>query len=200
MRHWGFDRITATTGAICACALLVIAVAASTRVKQQDRQQELISARDTYAQEALQWQATASSWQATAEALQAEQEAEQEAAEAQAARETTDAISAEYAGVFEVTANCCEAGCSMCGGTGTTASGAPQTAGITAGANFDALPAGTWVYIEGVGIRQVQDTGPGCPANHIDVAVTTHAEALAWPLQGEHRVWIIRTPEGVTPG
>ena len=85
----------------------------------------------------------------------------------------------EYAGEFYVTANCCESGCAMCGGTGITASGAPQVAGVTAGANFDTLPAGTVIYIDGVGIRVVQDTGPDCPADHIDVAVETHAEAEA---------------------
>ena len=98
----------------------------------------------------------------------------------------------EYAGEFYVTANCCESGCAMCGGTGITASGAPQVAGVTAGANFDVLPAGTVIYIEDVGIRVVQDTGPDCPADHIDVAVETHAEALSWPGYGKHRVYILQ--------
>ena len=105
---------------------------------------------------------------------------------------TEDTMPMRYAGEFEVTANCCEAGCAMCGGTGITASGAPQVAGVTAGANFDTLPAGTWIYIEGVGIRQVQDTGAGCPADHIDVAVETHAEALRWAGYGTHKVWILQ--------
>lgn len=100
-------------------------------------------------------------------------------------------ITAHYVGEFEVDANCCELYNHICGGTGVTASGMPQVSGITAGANFDALAAGTWIYIEGVGIRQVQDTGPDCPMNHIDVAVETHEEALAWKLQGIHRVWIL---------
>ena len=98
----------------------------------------------------------------------------------------------EYAGTFDVTANCCESGCAMCGGTGITASGAPQEAGITAGASFDVLPAGTVIYIEDVGIRVVQDTGPDCPEYHIDVAVDTHKEALAWPKVGKHRVYILQ--------
>lgn len=100
-------------------------------------------------------------------------------------------VTASYAGEFEVDANCCELYNHICGGTGVTASGMPQVAGITAGANFEALPVGTWIYIDGVGIRQVQDTGPDCPMNHIDVAVETHEEALAWELQGIHRVWIL---------
>lgn len=98
----------------------------------------------------------------------------------------------EYAGEFDVTANCCESGCAMCGGTGITASGAPQEPGVTAGADFDTLPAGTWIYIEDVGIRVVQDTGPDCPEYHIDVAVDTHADALAWAGYGKHRVYILQ--------
>ena len=101
----------------------------------------------------------------------------------------------EYAGEFDVTANCCESGCAMCGGTGITASGAPQVAGVTAGANFDVLPAGTVIYIEDVGIRVVQDTGTDCPTDHIDVAVDTHAEALAWDGYGKHRVYILQEAE-----
>lgn len=97
----------------------------------------------------------------------------------------------EYVGEFDCAANCCEEYNHICGGTGVTASGMPQTAGITAGANFDKLPVGTWIYIADVGIRQVQDTGPDCPENHIDVAVETHKEALAWEGYGVHRVWII---------
>lgn len=98
---------------------------------------------------------------------------------------------AEYVGEYDCAAYCCEKYNHICGGTGITASGYTQESGITAGANFDALPAGTWIYIDGVGIRQVQDTGPDCPMNHIDVAVETHEEALAWKLQGIHSVWIL---------
>lgn len=107
-----------------------------------------------------------------------------------------DAMPMEYVGTFEVAANCCEESCDMCGGTGITASGAPQVAGVTAGANFDALPAGTWIYIEGVGIRVVQDTGPDCPADHIDVAVDTHEEALSWAGYGKHKVWVLQEAQG----
>jgi 3D (Asp-Asp-Asp) domain-containing protein len=98
-----------------------------------------------------------------------------------------------YIGEFQCAANCCEHYRHICGdGLGITASGAPQEAGVTAGANFDVLPAGTWIYIEDVGIRQVQDTEPDCPEYHIDVAVQTHAEALSWPGYGKHRVYILQ--------
>lgn len=49
--------------------------------------------------------------------------------------------------------------------------------------------------IEGVGIRIVQDKGAGVQGYHLDVAVDTHENALAWSGYGEHRVWIIREAE-----
>lgn len=51
------------------------------------------------------------------------------------------------------------------------------------------------MYIEGVGIRIVQDKGAGVQGYHLDVAVDTHENALAWSGYGEHRVWIIREAE-----
>ena len=54
------------------------------------------------------------------------------------------------------------------------------------------FPYGTVLYIEGVGIRIVQDKGAGVQGAHIDVAVDTHENALSWSGYGEHRVWIIR--------
>ena len=57
------------------------------------------------------------------------------------------------------------------------------------------LPAGTVFYIEDVGIRVVQDTGAGCPENHIDVAVSAHSEALSWQGYGTHNVWILEEAE-----
>lgn len=96
-----------------------------------------------------------------------------------------------YIGEFDCTAYCCEEYEHICGGTGVTAAGYPQQSGITAGANFNVLPPGTWIYIEDVGIRQVQDTGPDCPSRHIDIAVETHQEALEWGLMGGHEVYVL---------
>lgn len=189
-----FDRIAVVCLLFATIAALAAIAVAAVRVRQLDREQDLAAERDIYASRAVNWEAAADQWQATAGLLQAELDQQQADAARQAAESPSDgAVTLEYAGTFELTANCCEAGCAMCGGTGVTASGAPQTPGVTAGASFATFPAGTWIYVEGIGIRQVQDTGPGCPANHIDIAVDTHAEALAWPYQGEHRVWIIKT-------
>lgn len=50
---------------------------------------------------------------------------------------------------------------------------------------------GTVIYVEGVGLRVVQDTGGAVKGNKLDVAVNTHAEALSWSGWGSRRVWII---------
>ena len=78
---------------------------------------------------------------------------------------------------------------------GITASGQPIQADVTVAADQTLLPYGTVVYIEDVGIRIVQDKGAGVQGYHLDVAVDTHENALAWSGCSEHRVWIIREVE-----
>lgn len=70
-------------------------------------------------------------------------------------------------------------------------SGAKVQPGVTVAADTSVLPYGTVVYIEGVGLRVVQDTGGAVKGNKLDVAVNTHAEALSWSGWGSRRVWII---------
>ena len=94
------------------------------------------------------------------------------------------------------TAYCTEQRQHICGeGRGITASGQPIQADVTVAADQTLLPYGTVLYIEGVGIRIVQDKGAGVQGYHLDVAVDTHENALAWSGYGEHRVWIIREAE-----
>ncbi len=51
------------------------------------------------------------------------------------------------------------------------------------------LPFGTVLYIEGIGVRVVQDRGAAIQGNKLDVAVSgSHEDALAWSGYGEHRV------------
>lgn len=47
-------------------------------------------------------------------------------------------------------------------------------------ADPDVLPLGSAVYIEGVGLRYIQDTGSAVKGKALDVAVDTHSEALTW--------------------
>lgn len=47
------------------------------------------------------------------------------------------------------------------------------------------------IYIEGVGLRYVQDTGSAVKGKALDVAVDTHSEALTWSGYGTHRVWLL---------
>lgn len=102
----------------------------------------------------------------------------------------------EEAGTFMCTAYCTEQYQHICGeGRGITASGKPIQADVTVAADQTLLPYGTVLYIEGVGIRIVQDKGAGVQGYHLDVAVETHENALAWSGYGEHRVWIIREAE-----
>lgn len=107
-----------------------------------------------------------------------------------------DGLTKEYAGKFLCTAYCTEEYQHICGtGTGITASGAPVTAGLTVAAD-ESLPFGTVLYIEGIGVRVVQDRGVAIQGNKLDVAVSgSHEDALAWSGYGEHRVWIIREAE-----
>lgn len=103
----------------------------------------------------------------------------------------TDA-EAGYAGVFSCTAYCSEEYAHICGeGHGITSSGAKVRPGVTVAADTSILPYGTVIYVEGVGLRVVQDTGGAVKGNELDVAVSTHAEALSWSGWGSRRVWII---------
>lgn len=50
-----------------------------------------------------------------------------------------------------------------------TASGAIATEGVTVAADISIIPFGSKIYIEGFGVRIVQDTGSGVIGNHIDI-------------------------------
>lgn len=94
-----------------------------------------------------------------------------------------------YAGEYTIVAYCVEQYPHICGGNPTTASGSPVIPGVTVAADPAVLPLGTRVYIDGIGERVVQDTGGAIQGNEIDLAVESHAEALAWGVQHKG-VWI----------
>lgn len=116
-------------------------------------------------------------------------EANAEKADLQAIIENTPNFS--YQGEFAVTYYCGEDYPHICGTpNGETSSGAKAFAGVTVAADPNVLPAGSYVYIEGVGMRVVQDTGGGIQGNKLDVYVDTHDEALENGIL-EAAVWIV---------
>lgn len=61
---------------------------------------------------------------------------------------------------------------------GKTASGAMTKEGVTIAADWNVLPEGTKVYIDGVGERVVQDVGGAIKKNKIDVYFESEKDAL----------------------
>lgn len=59
-----------------------------------------------------------------------------------------------------------------------TATGSTAEEGRTVAADFDFLPPGSVIEIEGIGVRIVEDTGGGLSYNHIDLYFETHEQAV----------------------
>lgn len=95
-----------------------------------------------------------------------------------------------YAGKFKITYYCDERRKHICGGNGVTASGKPTEIDWTAAADWDVLPKGSLIYIDGIGFREVQDVGSAVNNKHIDVLVKEHQEALNLGVDRED-VWIV---------
>jgi 3D (Asp-Asp-Asp) domain-containing protein len=64
------------------------------------------------------------------------------------------------------------------------------TEDVTAAADWDVLPPGSIVYIEGVGERVIQDKGGAVRGNHIDLYIPDLEDALEWGVQ-ERDVYLI---------
>ncbi|WP_369750407.1 3D domain-containing protein [Brevibacillus sp. CF112] len=58
-------------------------------------------------------------------------------------------------------------------------------------ADWDVLPPGTIVYIEGLGERIVEDKGGGVNGRHIDLYFDDLDTALEWGRQ-KRQVWIVK--------
>lgn len=105
----------------------------------------------------------------------------------------SDGLTASYAGDFLCTSY--DLNCDVCQTTNITYSGEAPIPGYTVAADLSTFPIGTWLYIEGLGIRRVTDTGGGVGKNQLDVLVAgNHDDAKVWQGYGMHRVWIL---EGV---
>lgn len=148
------------------------------------RLDELSTERDIYASRAYNWERMYRD-----EAEVAEMLAEKLDIEAGAER----VMHLRYAGEMMCTAYCTEKREHICGtGDGITKSGKPAVPGVTVAADLSIYPLGTWLYIEGIGIRQVQDTGAGVAADQLDVVVDgSHEDALRWDGYGKHNVWVL---------
>lgn len=98
---------------------------------------------------------------------------------------------ASYAGTYRITGY--DPYCSHCCGKsdGITASGQPAQTGYTVA--MQGLKFGTKVYIEGLGIFEVQDRGVG--PGVIDVACDEHEEC--YKITGARDVWVL-TPGGAS--
>ena len=84
-----------------------------------------------------------------------------------------------YLGDFKLTHYCCEKRKHICGtGNGITATGTEVTAGRSIAVDPKVIPYGSQVYIEGYGFRIAEDCGGAVKKQHIDIAVSTHDEAL----------------------
>ena len=94
-------------------------------------------------------------------------------------------------GQFEVVAYCTEQYPHICGGNAYTYTGTPVQAGLTVAVDPEVIPLGSWLYIDGAGWRQAQDTGGAIQGRRIDMAVETHGEALEWGVQ-EKQIYILR--------
>ena len=113
----------------------------------------------------------------------------------------------EYIGTYTVTGYCT---CPKCcgkwsaehasrGGTGytqRTASGTIPTEGVTVGGDWDKLPKGTTIYIDGIGERIVEDKtadwiNERYEGKIIDLLCESHEEALQFGVQ-KLDVWVVK--------
>lgn len=176
-----FGRV-AIVGALAAS--VIVSGALNARIADLELQ------RDIYQSRAANWERDALRWRAEA------QVAEAQVADLKNYLEVTQLAPAgfrmAYLGKFKCTAYCSEQYEHICGtGDGITASGAPVQPGVTVAADPDILPLGSAVYIEGIGLRYVQDTGAAIKGRTLDVAVDTHENALTWAGYGMHKVWLL---------
>lgn len=96
-----------------------------------------------------------------------------------------------YMGDFKITYYCDSSYEHICGyGDYLTASGKETEVGWTAAADWDVLPNGSLVYIDGVGFREITDVGGAVNGKHIDVLVQEHSEALDLGIAQED-VWLL---------
>lgn len=94
-----------------------------------------------------------------------------------------------YLGTYTATAYCsCPKCCGKWSAYNLTASGTTPEEGRTVAADWSVLPAGTSIYIDGLGWRTVEDTGSGVNGQWLDIYMEDHQAALEWGRQ-QVEVW-----------
>lgn len=92
-------------------------------------------------------------------------------------------------GTFKITHYCnCSICCGKYAGQGTTATGAKLQEGVTIAVDPSVIPYGTQVVING-NTYTAQDCGGGVNGNHIDIYVSTHAQARE---QGSYKTEVFK--------
>lgn len=76
-------------------------------------------------------------------------------------------------------------------GYGMTASGTRATEGRTVSVDPNVIPLGTWIYIEGIGLRRAEDTGGAVKGNKVDVYFNSNSTALNFGKKKGYKVYII---------
>ena len=97
-----------------------------------------------------------------------------------------------YLGEFTLTYYCTENYDHICGGGGLTASGVTVKAEQTVAVDTSIIPLGSKLYIDGIGYRIAEDTGSAIKGNKIDIAVSTHREAINNGIDRNVGVWIVQ--------
>jgi 3D (Asp-Asp-Asp) domain-containing protein len=78
---------------------------------------------------------------------------------------------------------------------GITTSGERTLEGVTIAADWRVLPKGSLVYIEGLGLRIVQDKGGAIKGNRIDVYFEDEDEAMEFGVKKNVKVKVMRIGE-----
>jgi uncharacterized protein YabE (DUF348 family) len=74
---------------------------------------------------------------------------------------------------------------------GITRSGTKATEGRTIAVDPNVIPLGTWVYIEGIGLRKAEDTGSAVKGKKIDVYYESDSTAKGFGLKRGYTVYVI---------
>ncbi|WP_202081435.1 3D domain-containing protein [Caldalkalibacillus salinus] len=74
---------------------------------------------------------------------------------------------------------------------GMTSSGTRASDGRTIAVDPNIIPIGTWVYIDGVGLRRAEDIGGAVRGNKIDVYFEDHNQAVSFGTRHGYTVYVI---------